>query len=91
MGLLIALPVLVGLVLLFDRTSNAFLCAAIWAATVLLMSLFSVTEFGLRLVLVSAVAFLMALGYFVLLDYLREKGWWWVAAPVGALVLLGLA
>ena len=91
MGFLITVPMLIGLVLLLDRTSSALLCAAIWAAGVFLMSLFVATDFGLRMIVMAAVAFLMALGYFALLDYLRGKGWWWVAMPVGGMILIGIA
>jgi hypothetical protein len=92
MGLLIKVPVLIGLILLLVRTKNAVLCAGPWAGITLLLALMFALAFNPIVLLWAGATFLLALGYFVLIDHLEEKesGWWWVAMPIGALILIGV-
>jgi hypothetical protein len=88
MGLLIKVPLLVGCLMLLINTKNALLCAAVWGVAVLVLAVLFSTAFHLGVLLWGGISFLVALGYFSLLNYLEGKGWWWVAMPVGIIVLM---
>ena len=88
MGLLIKVPLLVGCLMLLINTKNALLCAAVWGIAVLVLDVLVSTEFHVGVLLWGALSFLVALGYFSLLNYLDGKGWWWVAMPAGIVVLM---
>ena len=88
MGLLIKVPLLVGCLMLLINTKNALLCAAVWGIAVLVLDVLVSTEFHVGVLLWGALSFLVALGYFSLLNYLDAKGWWWVAMPAGIVVLM---
>ena len=89
--LLIAGPLLVVLLMIHQQTANTLLCAVLWAIAAFLMSLiFSSSSVVLDLV-VGAASFLIALGFFALLEKLEDTGWWWIAMPVGGILLLAVA
>jgi len=86
--MLFKLPLVVGLIFLLTQTNDPLLCAGIWAAATLFMSVMFSVSFTIFALLWAAAAFLLALGYFALLDHLDTKGWWWVVMPFGAVVLI---
>ena len=89
MVLIIKLPLLVGLLLLLTRTESPLLTAGIWAGALTLMAILFSTSFDVIVLLWGAAAFLLALGYFALLQYLEQKSvWWWVVMAVGAVILI---
>ena len=88
MGFLIKIPLLVACLTLLINTKNALLCAAIWAIVSLVFAVLFSTAFHFSVLLWGGVSFLIALGYFSLLNFLDGKGSWWVAMPVGILVLM---
>ena len=88
MGFLIKVPLLVGCLMLLINTKNAVLCAAVWAIPWLVLSVLVSTSFHIGALFWGGISFLVALGYFSLLNYLDGKGWWWVAMPAGILVLM---
>jgi hypothetical protein len=48
------------------------------------------TSLNVTILLFTAGWFLLALGYFALLEHVKGKMLWWVVMPVGALVLVGV-
>lgn len=90
MAYLIVLPLMVGLILLLERTRNPFLCAGIWAGTLTAIQILFSTAFDAKVFLFTGGWFLLALGYFALLEYVKGKPIWWVVMPVGALILVGV-
>jgi uncharacterized membrane protein len=88
MGLLIKMPLLIGLLLLLTRIENPLVCAGIWAGTLTAMAILFSTSFNFIVLLWGAAAFLLALGYFALLQHLEEKRGWWAVMAVGAVVLI---
>jgi hypothetical protein len=85
---MLTVPMLIGLVLLHERTSNPILCAILWAGILLLVTVLLSTKFHAIVFLFALGWFLLALGYFSLLGHLRDKTSWWVAMPIGAVVLV---
>ena len=88
--LLIAGPLLVVLLMIHQQTSNTLLCAALWAIAAFVMSLIFGGEAVILDLVVGAASFLLALGFFALLEKLEDTGWWWVAMPAGGLVLIAV-
>ena len=87
--MLLTVPILVGILYLYIETENSILCASIWGIlTFFLGAIFH--GFGLDLFLGSCLSFLIALGVFSLLNYVKGI-WWWLAAIGGIFVLLFIA
>ncbi|WP_346837100.1 hypothetical protein [Microbulbifer sp. SAOS-129_SWC] len=83
----IKIPLLAALIAALIQTGNPLVCAAIWAAAVLIFGVIG-GGIGWWLLLASGLAFLLALGYFSLLDYLEGSNWWWPALIGGFVVVI---
>ncbi|MCW8125675.1 hypothetical protein [Microbulbifer halophilus] len=88
--MLIKIPLLIALIYAFIQTSNVMLCSLIWGAAVLVLgALFG----GLDLWLLAGagISFLLAFGFFSLLEYLEGSKWWWPAMFVGLAAMILVA
>ncbi|WP_250458467.1 hypothetical protein [Microbulbifer litoralis] len=88
--MLVKIPLLIALVYAFIQTGNVMLCSLIWGAAVLILGgIFG--GFSLWLLAASGISFLLAFGFFSLLDYLEGSKWWWPAMFVGLAVMILVA
>ncbi len=67
--------------------TNPLLYAVLWMLFVFVFSLFGTASF-FAILFISFVHFLLAFGYFQLLEYLDNSSWWWLLMPFGAVVLI---
>ena len=82
------IPILIGLLYLFIQNNNALLCASIYGGLVFLLSALVSSSLGFNVFLGSGISFLVAMGYFSLLDYFDGEVWWWPSMILGMLLLL---
>lgn len=88
--MLIKIPLIIALVYAFVQTGNAMLCALIWGAAVFILgALFGGLD--LWLLVGSGISFLLAFGFFSLLEYLEGSKWWWPALFAGVIAMLLVA
>lgn len=88
--MLIKIPLLVALIYAFIQTSNVMLCALLWGTAVLILgAIFSGLD--IWLLAASGVSFLLAFGFFSLLEYLEGSNWWWLAMFAGLAVMIVIA
>ena len=86
--LFIKVFLLVGLVKLLIETNQPFVCSGIYAVVSLLSGLLAGHPL-LVVLIAAAVAFVLASGYFWLLDKLEESGGiWWVVLILGLPIAL---
>ena len=82
-------PLLVVLLYLHEETKNSLACAMVWGGCVFLISLV-LEGFDAWLIPGVGISFMLAMGYFALLEYLDGSIAWWLVLLPGAFVLIML-
>ena len=89
--MLFKIPVLIALIFLHNHIKNALACALAWGGFLLVFGLIQ-EGIDIWVIIYSAISFLLAIGFFALLDYFQDDLVYWLCSLVfGTVVLILLA
>ena len=86
--MLLKIPLLLGLVFLFFRTKNSILCASIWGVVLLIFGVLLNEAVNVGILVSAVLLFLLAFGYFALLEVTENTLWWWLVLLGGGAALV---
>ncbi len=85
--MLVKVPLILVLLYVYIQSNSALLCASIWGVVIFVFGVLLGGGLSLPLFMGTGISFLIAMGYFSLLDYL-DGVWWWTTMILGMGLLI---